>query len=130
MGDRANVKIIDGESTVFLYTHNTGTELPKTLQAALIRGSERLDDGPYLARIIFAEMTRGFEFGLTGFGISSVLGDGYNRVITIDIDNQTVQVQYDRAFPLKAYAGWRSPRWLEGRIGGDDSRPCPRCRRR
>ncbi len=113
MGDRANIKIVDGNSTVFLYTHNTGTELPKILQNALRRGEDRLEDGQYLARIIFSEMVSGFEDGLTGFGISSVIGDGDKRVITIDVEYQTVQVQNDRVFPLKAYADWRLPRWMD-----------------
>ena len=28
MGDRANVKVVEAGSIVFLYTHNRGTELP------------------------------------------------------------------------------------------------------
>lgn len=124
MGDRANVKIVDGESTVFLYTQNTGTELPKILQRALDRGESRLQDGSYLARIIFSEMTLGFDSGLTGFGISSVIGDGEDRVITIDIGDQTVQVQSDRPFPLKNYAKWKDPRWVK-----DPVRACSHCKR-
>lgn len=112
MGDRANIKIIDGESTVFLYTHNEGTGLPLTLQDALTRGEERLDDGPYLARIIFSQMIENSLYELSGFGISSIIGDGEDRVITIDVDNQTVQVNDDRIFPLKAYITWKTPRWI------------------
>jgi hypothetical protein len=57
-------------------------------------------------------MTSGHELDLTGFGISSTVGDGDSRIITIDVEYQTVQVQNDREFPLKAYADWRNPRWL------------------
>ena len=126
MGDRANVKIVYGESTVYLYTHNDGTELPVILQDALRRGIDRLDDGPYLARIIFSEMIKDDISGLTGFGISSVIGDGEDRVITINLDDQTAQVQNDRPFPLKGYINWRNPRWT--------GKPvykcfCPHCKR-
>jgi hypothetical protein len=55
MGDRANVKVVDFDSTVFLYTHLSGSELPTVLQAALKRGRERCDDGQYLIRIIFCD---------------------------------------------------------------------------
>ena len=127
MGDRANVKIVDGESTVYLYTHWTGTDLPKLLQDALNRGEDRLQDGSYLARIIFSEMTRGNEDGLTGFGISSVIGDGEDRVITIDVGAQTAQVQDDRVFPLRNYLTWKNPRWIM-----DERRNayCPHCGRK
>ena len=126
MGDRANVKIVDGESTVFLYTHNQGTTLPVILQEALRRSQERWADGAYLARIIFCDMVEGNEDELTGFGISSVIGDGEDRVITINLDDQTAQVQNDRPFPLKGYINWRNPRWT--------GKPvykcfCPHCKR-
>jgi hypothetical protein len=113
MGDRANVKIVDRESTVFLYTHNRGTDLPVILKTALIRGQQRWDDGQYLARIIFCEMIDGNLDGLTGFGISSVIGDGDDRVLTINIQDQTAQVNSDRPFPLKGYINWKNPRWTE-----------------
>ena len=90
MGDRANVQVVDGESNVFLYTHWTGTDLPQTLQKALVRGKERWQDGQYLARIIFCEMVGELADGLTGFGISSVVGDGDNRILTVDVEHQLV----------------------------------------
>lgn len=127
MGDRANVKIVDGESTVYLYTHWTGTELPVTLQKALFRGQERWQDGSYLTRIIFSEMTEGHEDGLTGFGISSVLGDGDDRIITINVDDQTAQVNIDRPFPLKGYITWKNPRWVQPKPAHKCF--CPHCKR-
>ena len=92
MGDRANIKMTGSTGTTYLYTHHCGTELPSTLKAALIRGiaDGRATDGQYLARIIFAEMTRGDPEGTTGFGISGHCGDGDDRVLTVDPDNRKV----------------------------------------
>lgn len=91
MGDRANVVVKDGDSTVWLYTHNEGSDLPGVLRESLQRGKERWHDGPYLARIIFDDMTRGDQ-ELTGFGISSVPGDGDNRILLVNVDTQTVTI--------------------------------------
>jgi hypothetical protein len=95
MGDRANVQVKDGESSVFLYTHWSGSELPETLKAALIRGKSRWNDGQYLARIIFCEMVKDEINGTTGYGISSVVGDGDDRVILVDVGEQTVRIKGD-----------------------------------
>ena len=91
MGDRANIKLVDGDSTVFLYTHWDGSVLPGTLQRALAK-KERWDDGQYLARIIFQEML-GTDEGTTGYGISSIVGDGDDRILTVDISGQTVSAR-------------------------------------
>ncbi len=90
MGDRANVKVVDGDSTLFLYTHWGASDLPETLQTALAR-RQRWNDGAYLTRIIFQEMV-GDDTGETGFGISSTIGDGDDRVLTVDVDKQTVTI--------------------------------------
>lgn len=92
MGDRANVKIVSKHTgTVYLYTHWSGSELPQTVQQALRRGAERWDDPAYLARIVFCEMIKGEALdGLTGYGISQECGDGEDRVITLNTDEQQV----------------------------------------
>ena len=90
MGDRANVKVVEGNSKVFLYTHWRGSELPKILQQALSY-KERWTDNQYLARIIFQEML-GDDTGTMGFGISSTVGDGEDRVLTVNVDKQEVSV--------------------------------------
>lgn len=90
MGDRANVYVKDGGSGVFLYTHWAGSELPETVQSALRRGVDRWNDGPYLTRIVFAEMVSGNENGTTGYGISAVCGDGDDRIIVLDSDTQRI----------------------------------------
>lgn len=109
MGDRANVKVVDFDSTVFLYTHWSGSELPTVLQAALKRGRERWDDGQYLTRIIFCEMI-GKDSGLTGYGISSVVGDGDDHIITVNIQKQTVSIG-DEKFDFEDYVTMKKPSW-------------------
>lgn len=107
MGDRANVKVIEGESTVYLYTHWTGTNLPGVLQAALKHAGQdqsRWNDGAYLARIIFCAMIScEASQSKTGFGISSVVGDGEDRILTVDVDNQTVSDGND-SYSFNEYA--------------------------
>ena len=95
MGDRANVKVVDGDSTVYLYTHWAGTELPETLARALGRQA-RWDDGQYLARIIFQEML-GDDDGALGYGISSTVVDGDDRVLVVDVDKQVVYTADEHA---------------------------------
>ena len=56
MGTRAQVCVVDGRDTVYLYQHCDGYELPNTVRRALKRGTERWNDGTYLTRIIFSEM--------------------------------------------------------------------------
>ena len=89
MGDRGNIIIKDGESTVYLYTHWEGSRLNEILKSALKRGKTRWEDGAYLARIIFCEMIGEDTEELTGYGISSIMVDGGND-ITVDIEKQTV----------------------------------------
>ena len=111
MGDRANVKVVDGASTVFLYTHWGGSELPETLQRVLARRL-RWDDGQYLSRIIFCEMVKGHEDGETGFGISSNCGDGDERILTVDVRKQKVFINGGDGIPFDSYASRKyKPKW-------------------
>ena len=91
MGDGANVKIVDGESTIYLYTHWDGSDLPKIVSKALSR-RQRWDDGPYLARIIFEQMIEDDAKGETGYGISANLGDGADRIVTVNVNKQEVSI--------------------------------------
>lgn len=108
MGDRANVKVVDGDSTVFLYTHWSGTELPGILKTALAR-KVRWDDGAYLTRIIFQEMV-GDDTGESGYGISSTVGDGEDRVLIVDVGTQTVEWGMKK-IPIAEFSELESPRW-------------------
>lgn len=115
MGDRANVKVVDGDSTVFLYTHWAGTELPITLQKALSRGRDRWTDGQYLSRIIFCEMVGNRTSELTGFGISSVCGDGDDRILTVDVGKQEITYNGKRGVSFDSYvAASYKPDWENG----------------
>ena len=89
MGDRGNIIVKNGESTVYLYTHWGGSDLKKIIKAALIRGRSRWSDGSYLARILFCEMIKEDVLGETGFGISSVIGDGGTDIV-VDVYKQKV----------------------------------------
>lgn len=93
MGTRGNIKVISGRSTVYLYQHYDADNLPYKLQSALLRAKAgcRLSDGQYLGRMIFSEMIQENIMGATGYGISSDLHDGDDRVLTVDVDNQTIQ---------------------------------------
>jgi hypothetical protein len=100
MGDRANICVENklgygaGLDRVYLYTHWHGTELPSVLQEALkfAKKENRWDDGSYLARIIFSRMIMDDVLGSTGYGISSTLGDGDNRVIFVNVADQEVRI--------------------------------------
>ncbi len=88
MGDRANCiidqKWSDDNETpaVWLYTHWTGHDLPRTVQKALAR-RVRWDDPSYLARIVFDQMTAGQHGEETGFGITTEMtdNDGYPLLV-------------------------------------------------
>lgn len=111
MGDRANVRVVYADSSIFLYTHWEGHSLPSTLQNALLK-KERWDDGQYLSRIIFQEMI-GQDAGTTGFGISSIVEDGDDRVLIVNVDEQTVSVKekhwtFDEFLKTDATKVWKS----------------------
>lgn len=111
MGDRANIAVSDGKGRVYLYTHWNGTELPETLQRALAR-RQRWDDAFYLTRIIFCEMVKGQETEETGFGISTYVGDGENRVLVVDPDNGTVtRTGGGKIFSFAEYLALTNPTW-------------------
>jgi hypothetical protein len=103
MGDRANVHVIENEKEngVYLYTHWCGTYLPLKLQEALAT-RWRWNDGQYLARIIFDVMTARTHGEETGYGISAHLGDGARRVLTVNIEKQTVSFE-DKVWAFEEY---------------------------
>jgi len=109
MGDRANVQVIDNDSNVFLYTHWNGTELPEIVKSAMVKGKERWEDGPYLTRVIFQEMIHG-DNGITGYGISSVIGDGEDRVIVLSIGKQTAWIS-GKAYSFDELIKLENPEW-------------------
>lgn len=94
MGDRANIVIEQGDGTrVWLYGHWMGYEAPEILQNALKRGKERWDDTPYLARIIFSDMTKGSPNDLTGYGITTSMTDNEKPILVVDPAKATVTIE-------------------------------------
>ena len=96
MGDRANVVLTGGgeragTSDLVFYTHWNGSELPRTVQAALERGRDRWNDPQYLNRIIFSEMIQEEVMELTGFGIAT--GSPWERFIKVDHARQVVTLE-------------------------------------
>ena len=97
MGDRANIVLNYGatqksgwpQPKIYLYTHSCGTELPVILAKALNRGRHCWNSKPYLARIIFSEMTKDEILKNDGYGISPYPIDG-GKDIEVDMENQTV----------------------------------------
>ena len=57
MGDRRNVVVDFGNGTsVALYTHWAGSDLPKTLARAIERSTFNSNDPTYFTRIVFTQM--------------------------------------------------------------------------
>lgn len=110
MGDRANVVVKCGEEQVCLYTHWSGTELPKTLQDGLKRGQPRWDDFQYLTRIIFSEMIKDSLMDECGYGITQTPWDGCDRIITVDVSKKTVTINGE-SMSIKKYCDMKSPEW-------------------
>jgi hypothetical protein len=110
MGDRANVVVKGNGEQVCLYTHWRGSELPELVRSALIRGKVRDNDYPYLSRIIFSEMIRGEVDGLTGYGITATIQDGEDRVVTVDVDKGTVQLNKGKVRSMAKFVD-RERKW-------------------
>lgn len=112
MGDRANIKIIDNDNDnpIYLYTQWAGSLLPGMLHEALSM-QERWDDPAYLTRIIFSRMIKNSVTGTTGFGISTVPGDGLDRVITVNMMRRSIRVNNSRECSFDEYVA------AEGSIG-------------
>jgi len=95
MGDRGNIKLNFGEnfSPTYFYTHWEGSELPEILRDALIRGRDRWNDEPYLARIIFSEMIQNEVMSKTGYGISPYMCDNERPILVVNLTEGTVEVE-------------------------------------
>ncbi len=86
MGDRANIHCYDGDKNtgVFLYTHWKGLDACKIAVAkSLARARDRWNDDQYMNRVIFQELI-GDDNGITGFGITSDVRDGEDRVMEVN----------------------------------------------
>ena len=117
MGDRSNIVIQQRDGgRVFLYGHWLGAQALEVV-AEVIRRGDRLDDESYLARIVFATMTRGEETGATGFGISAGYAPDSNRPhIVLDVPSQTAHLEAD---------GWMTLEHFSHSAGDQMTRPVP-----
>ncbi len=97
MGDRANIKIVNSVNDVpmYFYSHWGGSYLPSVVKRALAR-EERWSDCQYLARIIFDEMTKDAHGETTGYGLSTYIGDGGERIITVNMEEQIVELSGEK----------------------------------
>ena len=92
MGDRANCIVQEnGSPDLYLYTHWGGYQLVGNVQTALKR-QVRWDDPSYLARIIFDQMSLGDQGDETGYGISTVMGDGDDQLVFVDTHKQEIRI--------------------------------------
>lgn len=94
MGDRANIVIEADQgmfpAPVFFYTHWSGYWIKPDLQRALVKGRDRWNDSQYLARVIFCEMI-GTDQGITGYGITTKIGDGGAPLLVVNMEKQEVR---------------------------------------
>jgi hypothetical protein len=89
VGDRANVVVKDGEDQVWFYGHWNGESYVSDTKTALSK-NWRWDDAPFLARIIFDELTAGSHGHETGFGISCRIGDNEHPILVVDVPGKCV----------------------------------------
>ena len=97
MGDRAMAKVKTTKGSLFIYTHWSGFDLPKTAKEAVKLARPRWDDEPYATHIIVDQLTKEGRDQETGIGImlDDYAEDGYNHdkpSVIIDIPNQTITI--------------------------------------
>ena len=103
MGDRANVKWVDNGGSFHFYTHWTGSDLEVNVANALVRGRSRWDDGIYLSRIVFSEMIKDEVLEQTGYGISTFVGDGGDRIVEINSETKVITDFNDREYTYEEF---------------------------
>lgn len=105
MGERGNIVLLDKNTDnksggsfphpVYFYTHWSGYKLKSTLQAGLVRGKDRWNDPQYLSRVIFCQMIQAQKedafTAVTGFGITSRIGDSGYKLLVVQPDTKTVK---------------------------------------
>lgn len=91
MGDRANIKYMDGDGgTLYFYTHHGGAETVAGWLKAALGKRERWDDSQYLAGIIMREAARSDPDGTTGLGLTTDLWDNDHPLLVVDVNEQKV----------------------------------------
>ena len=91
MGDRGNIKVVEeGAPDLFMYTHWCGSELEIIVRQGLDKGRSLWDDASYLNRVLFCTLVENGNDDVTGFGLSTIMGDGDDRVVTVNHSDKTV----------------------------------------
>lgn len=86
------VEIVGPYGRVFLYTHETASELIAVVSDVLCR-VVRWDDPDYLARMIFCRMIPKSKWDSElGFGIGTQMYTNINILITLDTVHNTVKI--------------------------------------
>lgn len=112
VGNRGEIYVHEGDAPgVYLYTHWDATALPHVVQRSLIsrEGRNRWTDAPYLTRIIFEQLIRGYERQETGFGISAQRSEG--PVVDVDVAAQTVSLGDGDSRSFTEFSGWIDAHW-------------------
>lgn len=113
MGDRANIALYYGPKypTIYLYSHWGGTGIASSLQASLKR-NWRWDDDAYLARIIARDLFA--DIRETGYGLSPYMPDNEHPVLTVNLAEQTVSTEHQKAISFAAFVALADPEeWMD-----------------
>lgn len=105
MGDRGNIHVQTHggrEGGVWFYTHWSGSDLPQIVANGLDRGRSRWDDPPYLARILFDQLTDGQQGNEIGYGIDTEPGDNQHPFVLVDCAAKTVCLAPDTRRDFRA----------------------------
>lgn len=92
MGSRAQVKVLDGDDAVYLYTHWGSQEVELTMRDAMAK-KWRWDDPEYLARVIFDTMTKDCHNEETGYGIGACQHVDLDVLVVVDVGKQEVSFE-------------------------------------
>jgi hypothetical protein len=108
MGDRANIKINtrNNGTSIWLYTHWNGYELPELLKTALIKAKNRWNDPSYGARILVDQITKEGRDEETGWGLDTGIGDNSYPVLEVDFPTQKVNIQGMKADYAVSFADY------------------------
>lgn len=100
MGDRGNIKIKEGEHSIYIYTHWNGYRMHKLLQEGLrlAREAERLDHTSYANRILINHISSSMRCSETGMGVSSERMDNERHVIEWDTEEGKVNLLSKNGF--------------------------------
>ena len=130
MGDRANIALHfdafdadtplnEEKNVIYLYSHWDGPDLAVMLKKALIRGTGRWGDDPYLARIIFSEMIQNNVLDETGYGLSPYVTDNSYPYANVYLRDQEVEIN-GKKWSFEKYVKAKDSTLLKHMSGRED----------